>query len=145
MWQKRSSLGKNLNPNFPELNPGSSRVLDLPFGALPEFEVPFGGELLPDTNIWINRFTVPSDSTNAEYIIAQHRTKRFWACSCRGFTSHQKCKHLGRLGLPIKMEPHEARVAITAESLPKVLTVERADKNAVTKPRRRFALPEEDV
>lgn len=124
--------------------PVSQKALDFP-EPIPEIEVPKGGELLPDTNVWINRFTVPSDSSNSEYIVAQHRTRRFWACSCKGFTGHQKCKHLMRQGLPIKMEPFEARVAITAESLPKVLTIERMDKNAFARPRRRFALPEENL
>lgn len=129
---------------FPSINPGPSQTLDFPAPA-PEIEVPIGGEILPDTNIWINRFTVPSDSANAEYIVAQHRARRWWACSCRGFTSHQKCKHLARLGIPIKMVPHELRIAITVGALPKVMTIERSERNDFARPRRRFALPEEDV
>lgn len=129
---------------FPSINPGSSVALDFPSVA-PEIEIPIGGELLPDTKVWINRFTVPSDSTNSEYIIAQHRTRRFWACSCRGFTSHQKCKHLMRMGLPIHMESYEARIAITVGALPKVLKMEKSERNDFARPRRRFALPEEDI
>lgn len=112
---------------------------------IPEFQVPMGGEILPDTNVWINRFTVPSDSSNSEYIVAQHRTKRWWACSCKGYTGHQKCKHLARLGLPVKMEPFESRMAITAEALPKVITVEKTKTNDFARARRRFALPEEEI
>lgn len=129
---------------LPHLDPVSQTALDFP-PPIPEIEIPIGGEILPDTNVWINRFTVQSDSNNAEYVIAQHRTRRWWACSCRGYTTHHKCKHLARLGLPILMQPHEARIAITAAALPKVLTVERMDSNDFARPRRRFALPEEDI
>jgi hypothetical protein len=50
-----------------------------------------------------------------------------------------------RLGLPILMVPHEVRVAITAAALPKVLTVDITEKTDFARPRRRFALPEEDI
>lgn len=143
---------KTVNQNILKFGGGgiqmSQTSTDFP-EPLPEIQVPMGGEILPDSNVWINRFTVPSDSSNAEYVIAQHRNKRWWACSCRGFTSHRKCKHLTRLELPIDMSPHECRVAITVEALPKVITIERlsekAGNNAIARPRRRFALPEEDV
>lgn len=129
---------------FPNLSLGSSQTLDFPQPA-PEIEIPLGGELLFDTATWINRMTVPSDTTNAEYIVAQHRNKRFWACSCKGFTGHKKCKHLARLGLPWGMQSYEARIAITAQALPKVLLLEKTEKNDFARPRRHFALPEEDV
>lgn len=129
---------------YPNINPGPSQVLDFPSVA-PEIHVPIGGEILPDSNVWINRFTVPSDSSNSEYIVAQHRTRRWWACSCKGFTNHQKCKHLTRLDLGVYMQPLEARVAITVSALPKVLVTEKSERNDVARPRRRFALPEEDL
>jgi hypothetical protein len=123
------------------LLPETGRIVEFP--SFPsEIQVPIGGEILPDTELWINRFTVPSDSSNVEYTIAQHRTRRWWACSCRGFTGHRKCKHLTRLGLPILMQPFEVRVAITAAALPKIMTIERSDEMA--EPRKRFLLSEDE-
>jgi len=55
---------------------------------------------LPDNVQWENRFEIKSESSDALYVIAQHKTNRHWACSCRGWIRHRKCKHLQSLGLP---------------------------------------------
>lgn len=55
---------------------------------------------LPDTRDWTNRFTVESSSSDEKYLIAQHKTKRHWACSCAGWRIHRRCKHLQKLGIP---------------------------------------------
>lgn len=50
---------------------------------------------------WVNRFSVPS-SSGARYVLAQHKNKRHWACSCPGYTrrAERDCKHLRNLGIP---------------------------------------------
>ena len=55
---------------------------------------------LPDEGQWINRFHVRSRSSDRLYVIAQHRIKRFWGCSCPGWRTHRKCTHLEEVGLP---------------------------------------------
>jgi len=45
-----------------------------------------------------NRMEIVSDSGN-KYIIAQRTTDFTWCCSCRGWTTHRKCRHLTALGL----------------------------------------------
>ncbi len=57
-------------------------------------------KMLPDNAQWTNRFHIRSATTDSLYTIAQHKSGRHWACSCRGWIRHRKCKHLNGLGLP---------------------------------------------
>jgi len=65
------------------------------------------GSRLPDTDQWINRFTVRSETSTNLYTVAQNRRKRHWACSCPGYRTHRTCKHLRALALPAYERPHE--------------------------------------
>jgi hypothetical protein len=56
---------------------------------------------------WINRTEIQSETSNRVYIVSQHATKRFWGCSCPGWRTHRRCKHLEQLGLPGSEEPFE--------------------------------------
>lgn len=58
---------------------------------------------LPDNKVWENRFEIKSESSNRIYIIAQHKEKRHWGCSCPGWRTRRDCKHLRSVGL----KPHE--------------------------------------
>jgi len=62
---------------------------------------------LEDNTQWTNRFEVRSESSDRVYIVSQHKEKRHWGCSCPGWRTRRKCKHLTTLGLPILEEPHE--------------------------------------
>ena len=62
---------------------------------------------LPDSDQWVNRFEIRSESSNRVYIVSQNREKRHWACSCPGWKIHRKCKHLRTLALPAYERPHE--------------------------------------
>lgn len=64
---------------------------------------------MPDNAQYINRFQVQSESSDRLYTIAQHRTGRWWACSCRGWIAHKHCKHLRSLGLPGCHQPAEPK------------------------------------
>jgi hypothetical protein len=55
---------------------------------------------LPDNDQWTNRFSIKSSSSNRIYIVAQHKKLRHWGCSCPGWRSHRRCKHLEAMGLP---------------------------------------------
>jgi len=61
----------------------------------------------PDNIQWTNRFEVESQSTGGVYVISQHKAQRYWGCSCMGWKTRKKCKHLRQLGLPEAMEPYE--------------------------------------
>lgn len=74
--------------------------------TLPTLHVPPGARL-PDKGEWTNRFEVRSASSNHLYVIAQHRTKRHWGCSCPGWRTHRTCKHLSAVQLPAHETPHE--------------------------------------
>ena len=63
--------------------------------------------MLPDNNQWTNRFEIRSESSNRIYIIAQHKLKKHWGCSCPGWRRYRKCKHLTNLGLPAHEQPYE--------------------------------------
>jgi hypothetical protein len=62
---------------------------------------------MTDTNQWINRVEIRSETSNRVYVVAQHAQKRHWGCSCPGWRRHRRCKHLERLGLPSGEEPFE--------------------------------------
>ena len=60
---------------------------------------------------WINRIEVPSESSNNLYIVSQHKTGRYWSCSCPSGKTRKICKHLKSMGLPGHYEPFEPSVA----------------------------------
>ena len=53
-----------------------------------------GGTLLPNTDLWINRFQIKSATSSRLYVIAQRRSDNVWGCSCPGWINYRKCKHL---------------------------------------------------
>ena len=65
------------------------------------------GNMLPPSGQWDNRFEVKSTTTNRAYIVAQHKTGRYWSCSCPDWSQHRNCKHLNKLLLPPNERPHE--------------------------------------
>lgn len=77
----------------------STELITLPTGV----KVP----ALPDSDRWINRFNVHSATSNRVYVVSQHRENRHWGCSCPGWRTHRKCKHLTEIGLPVKEQPYE--------------------------------------
>jgi len=65
------------------------------------------GDRLPDGKLWINRFNVQSESSDALYVVSQNKVHRHWGCSCKGWIFHRSCKHLKALGLPCFERPME--------------------------------------
>jgi hypothetical protein len=65
---------------------------------------------LPDSDQWQFRFNVQSESSNRLYIIAQHKTKKHWGCSCPGWKRHRTCKHLQALNIPGHETPYEVNL-----------------------------------
>lgn len=65
---------------------------------------------LPPNDQWENRFEIRSESSNRIYIVAQHKTKRHWACSCPGWRTQRKCKHLASMALPAHEKAYEVKV-----------------------------------
>ena len=59
---------------------------------------------LPDVGHWTNCFQVESNGRSV-YNISQHKIGRHWGCSCAGWTTHRKCKHLTYFDLPANCEP----------------------------------------
>jgi len=64
--------------------------------------------VLPDKGNYINRFKVRSASSSDEYVVAQHRSGRWWSCGCFGWIRWKHCHHLDELGLPGNHRPYEA-------------------------------------
>jgi len=65
---------------------------------------------LPDTDNYQNRFEIKSASSPRKYLISQHKTGLWWACSCPGWISHRKCRHLAAIGLPAHQVPLEVKM-----------------------------------
>jgi hypothetical protein len=62
---------------------------------------PPGSKRLPDNDQWTNRFEIRSESSNRLYTVAQNKANGLWGCSCPGYLSQRKCKHLiDGCGLP---------------------------------------------
>jgi len=74
---------------------------------LPILHIPPGSEHLPDNAQWQNRFSIHSETSGRVYIIAQHKTKRHFGCSCPSYRTRRYCKHLQSLSLPCYETPHE--------------------------------------
>lgn len=75
--------------------------------ALPTLIIPTGAIRLHDNEQWQMRFEVCSESSSKTYIISQHKQSRYWGCSCPGWKSRRRCKHLDRFGLPGDNQPYE--------------------------------------
>ncbi len=66
--------------------------------------VPVGAIRLPDNAQWKNRFQIKSETSSRIYIISQNKNSGLYGCSCPGFASNRRCKHLERgCGLPLTM------------------------------------------
>lgn len=61
---------------------------------------------LPDNEQYTNRMEI-TGSSGRVYIVAQHKEKRYWCCSCPGWKSRRKCKHLTEMDLPNNCVPFE--------------------------------------
>lgn len=55
---------------------------------------PEGSVALPDNTLWTNRFEIRSESSNRIYVVAMNKETGKWGCSCPGYCSKRKCKHL---------------------------------------------------
>ena len=73
--------------------------------------IPSNSTSLPDTEQWINRIEIKSETSNRLYTIAQNRIGRYWACSCPAGKTRKNCKHLEKMGLPSGHTPFEPSVA----------------------------------
>ena len=75
-------------------------------GAL--IPIPPGTLKLPDNRDWTNRFEIHSATSDRVYVVAQHKDKRHWGCSCPGWRRFRRCHHLEELGIPPNETPYEA-------------------------------------
>lgn len=71
---------------------------------------PKGTVALPDNGQWMNRFEIKSESSGRIYVIAQHKTKLHFGCSCPAWRTKRKCKHLEAIGLPQHEEPFKGEL-----------------------------------
>lgn len=76
---------------------------------LPELRIP-ADVVLPDKGQYQFRFEVRSETSNSIYTIAQHKTGKWWACSCFGWRRHRSCKHLRALNIPGHNTPYEPKI-----------------------------------
>jgi hypothetical protein len=77
---------------------------------LPILYIPVNGHKVADKPGWTNSVGIPSQSSDALYVIAQRKTSRGWGCSCRGWIRHRHCKHLEALRLPANERPYEVQL-----------------------------------
>lgn len=53
-----------------------------------------GATLLPDGKTHQNRLEIRSETSSRLYVVAQRKVTGAWECSCPGWISRRKCKHL---------------------------------------------------
>lgn len=78
--------------------------------CLPVLVMPADAIHLYDNEQWENRYEIRSESSGRTYVVSQHRQGRHWGCSCPGWKSRRRCKHLDRFGLPGDCQPYEVEV-----------------------------------
>lgn len=83
----------------------TNRRQDAPKGAI-QLHVP-AQDRLPDSDQWVNRFEIKSESSDRVYVVSQNRAKRHWGCSCPGWRTRRTCKHLAAMALPAHERPYE--------------------------------------
>lgn len=76
---------------------------------IPRITAPPGAVFFADDRGWTNRMEFQSESGKF-YVVSQHAAGRYWGCSCTGWRTHRKCKHLTELGLPNGARPFEATI-----------------------------------
>jgi len=99
--------------------------------------------LLDDNKTFQNRFQIKSSSSASLYLIAQSKSGRWWACSCKGYVYGKKdspggktCKHLTSLGLAERGQsylPVEVQLQVEGASKPALRVLE--EETPVAKPR----------
>lgn len=76
-----------------------------------KINLPKGTIKLPDGDQWQNRFEIRSQTSDRVYIIAQHKRKLHWGCSCPSWRRFRYCKHLESIGLPSHEKPYIVKIA----------------------------------
>jgi hypothetical protein len=80
---------------------------------LPTLRVP-ADACLADNKQWTNRFEIRSSSSGRVYRVAQHKTGRYWGCSCPSYCYGRKgsksCKHLSALSLTGNYVAQEVKI-----------------------------------
>lgn len=56
--------------------------------------IPSGAIALPDNEQWDHRFQIRSASSNRLYTVARNKKSGKYGCSCPGYLTKRKCKHL---------------------------------------------------
>jgi hypothetical protein len=77
---------------------------------LPVLRIPRGSIRLPDNDQWQHRFYIKSETSDRLYVIAQHKRKKYWGCSCPSYRTRRQCKHLAAIGLPENEIPYEIQL-----------------------------------
>ena len=77
-----------------------------------------GSSLMPDNKQWMNRFTVKSQTSDRVYTVAQRRADGLWGCSCRGWITHRRCKHLDDILSRLAAIPTLSTSTVTASPEP---------------------------
>lgn len=81
-----------------------------------ELTVPFD-VMLPDAGDWTNRFRIKSETSNRLYIVAQHKKKGHFGCSCPGWRAYRHCKHLKTMGIPGQEQPFNMRIVASRSAV----------------------------
>jgi len=66
--------------------------------------------MLPESETDRFRFYVLSTDESKFYTIGQNKKLGYWTCSCMGYITHNKCKHLANYNLKPFKEPQNAIV-----------------------------------
>jgi hypothetical protein len=98
------AVSRSILPNSGEVRRGPGRPRKNP-EALPaprsasvvpaeQVKKPANAVKLPDGPRHIHRHAIPSSGGDRQYIVAYNVNQGRWECSCRGWISHRRCKHL---------------------------------------------------
>ena len=61
-----------------------------------------------NTDQWANRIEIRSETSSRVYVVAERISTGLWECSCPGWKSRRRCKHLTAMGKETQAPIHPA-------------------------------------
>jgi len=93
------------------------------------------GMKLPDSGEWVDRQEYYSETSSRIYVVARRNGTNEHGCSCPGWRTHRKCKHLTKLGY-VSYQGENSTLTTGQKKTAKPFTTHRNTEPHPTQPNR---------